>query len=275
MPAGNDARGEIDPHDRVHRHHQRRGQSGENSVRHVITMPVHCRAPPTHRQKAVDPTADATLGPVAQGSQIGDQTDVPEHQRDRRIRRNREHVPHQRAAELRPDVHRVRIRQQPIKHPDAAQMQQRKQGSASDREQGHGLGKAVDTGSPLLIEQQQDRGDQCAGVSDSDPPHEVNDVEAPPNWDVDAPDSNSCRDQVADRIEHHHYDQERNAEAQPPAARRSAGEYDRADLVGDRREVVSRAKKCARAGGVFRVGERRCPSISSDPGADCAIVPDT
>jgi hypothetical protein len=59
---------------------------------------------------------------------------------------------------------------------------------ARDREERHRLGEAVDRGPPFLVQEEQDRGDERAGVPDPDPPDEVDDREAPGDGDVDAPD---------------------------------------------------------------------------------------
>ena len=64
---------------------------------------------------------------------------------------------------------------------------------AGDGEERHRLGEAVDRRPPRLLEQQQDRGDQRAGVADADPPDEVDDVEAPADRDVVAPDADALR----------------------------------------------------------------------------------
>ena len=94
--------GEVEADDGVHREHQRRRQAGQQQVRRLVAMPVPRRTAPAHRQHAVDHLRQAVLGAVAQRGQIGNQADEPEQQRDRDVGRDREHVPHQRAAELRP-----------------------------------------------------------------------------------------------------------------------------------------------------------------------------
>ena len=71
------------------------------------------------------------------------------------------------------------IREQPVEEPRPAQVQQREQAGAGDGEERHRLGEAVDRRPPLLVQQQQDRRDQRAGVADADPPDEVDDGEAP------------------------------------------------------------------------------------------------
>jgi len=50
---------------------------------------------------------------------------------------------------------------------------------AEHREDRHRLGAAVDGIAPLGTEQEQDRRDQCAGVRDTDPEDEGDDVRAP------------------------------------------------------------------------------------------------
>ena len=52
-------------------------------------------------------------------------------------------------------------------------MQQREEPGAGDGEERHRLGEAVDRRAPFLLQQQQDRRDQRAGVADADPPDEV------------------------------------------------------------------------------------------------------
>ena len=114
-----------------------------------------------------------------------------------RVGRDREDVPHERASELRPDAHRVRIRQQPVVEPRTAGVNQREDAGARDREQRHRFGEAVDRRPPRLLQEQQDRGDQRAGVADADPPDEVRDLERPADRDVVAPDPDALDDQVA------------------------------------------------------------------------------
>ena len=93
------------------------------------------------------------------------------------------------------------------------------------------------------MQQQQDGGDQRAGVADADPPDEVDDREAPADRDVDAPDADADDEQVGDR---------RRAAASPArttARSRSTSravvgprQHDRADLVGDRAEACGPAR---------------------------------
>ena len=148
-------------HDRVHRHDQRRRQAGQQQVSRAVAMPVPGRPAPAHGQDTVGILGPAILRSVTQGRQVGNQPDVPEQQRNRGIGRHGKHVPDQRTAPLGPERHGVGIRKQPVKEPRPPQVQERKQARAGHGEQGHRLGKTIDRGSPVLLEQQENRRDQA------------------------------------------------------------------------------------------------------------------
>ena len=199
------------------------------------------RAAPSHRERAVDHAADFRFRAIAQRREIGNQSDEPEQQRHRRVCRDREDVPDERAAELRPHVHRVRIREQPVdREPRTSRVQHREYRRAGDGEQRHRFGEAIDRGAPCLLEEQQDRRDERARVADADPPHEVDNREAPADRNVDAPYARAHEQQVGDGDHEHVDERERDAEAEPPSERRPARQDDRADLVGDGREGMAR-----------------------------------
>ncbi len=120
-------------------------------------------------------------------------------------------------------------------------MQQWEQPGAGDGEERHRLGEAVDRRAPRLVQEKQDGRDQRPGVTDANPPHEVDDGESPGDGDVDAPDAYALVEQVADGKQQQHDEGEGEAEADPPAARRPRGLHDCADLVGYRAEGVPRA----------------------------------
>ena len=61
-------------------------------------------------------------------------------------------------------------------------------------------GEPVDAGAPLLPEQEQNRRDQRAGVSDANPEDKVDDGPSPANRIVVTPDTNTRRDQVGDAL---------------------------------------------------------------------------
>ena len=184
---------------------------------------------------------------IAHRRQVGNQADVPEHDRDRGVGRDREHVPDQRAAELRPQAHRVGIREQPVgRQPRTAGVEDREDRRARHREDRHRLGEAADRHAPLLLEQQQDRRDQRAGVADADPPDEVDDVERPADRDVVAPDADAASaagsrapccspSSSAKPI--------RKPNTQPSGV--PLGQRDLRDGLGDRLEVVTRQRSPA------------------------------
>jgi hypothetical protein len=120
-------------------------------------------------------------------------------------------------------------------------VEDRIEAGAGHREERHGLGEAVDRLPPRLAQQQQDRRDERAGVTDADPPDEVDDVEAPADRDVDAEDADAAEHQVADGVEQHQQQQAADDEANPPGARQPRTQHDGADLVGDRAEGEARA----------------------------------
>jgi hypothetical protein len=88
---------------------------------------------------------------------------------------------------------------------------------AHDREQGHGLGEAVDRGAPFLLEQQQDGGDQRPRVTDADPPDEVDDVERPADGDVVPPGADASVDRVAEADDQAAQHADGDGEQGPPA----------------------------------------------------------
>ena len=122
-------------HDRVHRDDQRCRQPRQQQIGRPVAMPVPGRASPAHRQEPVDILRPAVLGPVPERRQVGDQPDIPEQERHRGVRGNGKHVPHQRAAPLRPEPHRVRIRHQPVEEPGPPHVEQREKPRAGDGKQ--------------------------------------------------------------------------------------------------------------------------------------------
>ena len=129
-----------------------------------------------------------------------------------RVGRDREDVPDQRAAPLRPERHRVGIRHQPVEEPGAAHVQERKQPRAGDGEQRHRLGEPVDRRPPLLLQQQQDRRDQACPAWPI-PIHQTKLTIANPHITglVDAPDPDAPEEQVGDRDRQQHQQAEGRA----------------------------------------------------------------
>ena len=91
---GTIADGEVETDDAVDRDDQRRRQSRQQQIRHLIALPMPRRAAPAHGQDAVYDLARPMLAPVAQRREIRNQADVPEQKRDGEIRADREHIPH-------------------------------------------------------------------------------------------------------------------------------------------------------------------------------------
>ena len=77
-------------------------------------------------------------------------------------------------------------------------------------------------------------------MADSDPPHEVDDGEAPADRNGYAPDADALEEQVSDGKQHHHRQQEADAEANEPPIRGRTGQHDGADFFRDRAEGVAR-----------------------------------
>jgi hypothetical protein len=99
-------------------------------------------------------------------------------------------------------------------------------------EKRHRFGEAVDRSTPALSQQKQDRGDQCSCVTDTDPPDEVENVDAPGDGNVDAPQSDTDEQQVRHRQQHQLKQRKRDRKAEEPRQRRLSFQDDRADLVG-------------------------------------------
>ena len=98
-------------------------------------------------------------------------------------------------------------------------MDQREEAGAGYCEQRHRLGEAVDRGAPVLSEQQEDRGDERAGVANADPPDEVDDGEGPADRDVDSPDAHAAGEEPRDRDEEQLEEPERQRKADEPPDR--------------------------------------------------------
>src|SRR6185312_16161805 len=122
-------------------------------------------------------------------------------------------VPRERAPELRPNPHRARIWNQPIREPGAAKMQYRKQAGLEEREEGHRLGESIDARTPLLLEEQQERRDERPGVADSDPPNEIRDGEGPRHRNVVSEGADAREKDIKDANEELERDEPRDDDA--------------------------------------------------------------
>ena len=175
---GHDGHGEVPRHHRVHREHQRGGQGGEVEIGPRVVPPLVVGALPADRGDLVD-----LLPPpgrlVPHRGDVRNQAEHEERGRDREVRGDREDVPDERRLEVGPEEPGVRIGQQPVEDPLAADVDDREEARGHDGEHRHGLGGAIDRRAPGRPEEEQDRRDQRARVSDTHPEHEGGDVHAP------------------------------------------------------------------------------------------------
>ena len=234
-------------------------------------------------------------GAVAHRGQVGDEADDPEHDRHGGVGRHGEHVPDERAAELGPQPHRVRVGEQPVgRQPGTPRVEQREERRAGHGEDRHGFGEPADRHAPLLLEEQQNRRDQRARVADADPPHEVDDVERPADWNVVAPDEDALVEQHPDGQLQHREQGEPDQEPDHPAEGGALGERDLGNGLGDRLVVLAAPDNRGLQGGARRLcvdvlghlsarsrsssrRATRCARPRSDsraaPGSDCARQP--
>src|SRR3954452_21136960 len=76
-------------------------------------------------------------------------------------------------------------------------------------------------------------------MSNTDPPHEVDDRKAPSDRDGDTPDTDALNEQISEGKEQHHRHHEGDAEADEPSIGRRTREHDGADFFGDRTEGMA------------------------------------
>src|SRR5258706_14104256 len=77
-------------------------------------------------------------------------------------------------------------------------------------------------------------------MSDADPPDEVEDVEAPFDRMVDAPDADADDDELADRGGQQHHADDADAQPQPPKLRHPLLQHDGADVIRNRGKRMPR-----------------------------------
>src|SRR5438128_4325816 len=160
--------------------------------------PVAIRAAPAARENSEKELSDFRRGSIAQRCQIRNQTRVPKQNRDRKIGRNRKHIPYQGAPEVWPDCPVVRNRGQVPRHPDTTHMHAWENRGANDCKKRHRLRRAVNRSAPFLVEQKQDCRDERACVSDTDPKNEVGDVPSPANRMIQSPSTDPGRNLIAE-----------------------------------------------------------------------------
>ena len=82
VPAGNQRHGEVERHDAVDREDEPGGKSGDDQVGFFVMLPVRCRAAPSDAQDGVDELANLVCRSIPQRSQVGNQSQIPEQQRN-------------------------------------------------------------------------------------------------------------------------------------------------------------------------------------------------
>src|SRR5690348_9261118 len=78
-------------------------------------------------------------------------------------------------------------------------------------------------------------------MTDSDPPHEIDNGEPPGDRNIDAPDAYADGEEVADGSEEHHDDEKRQAKTYIPTPGRPRGLHNVTDLISDRLEGLPRS----------------------------------
>ena len=139
----------------------------------------HCLPVPCQPRRGSCRPPSSTRRPVTRDGDVGNQADEEEEHRDRQVGVDREDVPQERALEVHPQNALVRVGQQEVELPEPPDVDQREQRRGEHGEDRHRLGAAVDRVAPLRSEEEEDRRDQRAGVADTDPEHEGDDVDAP------------------------------------------------------------------------------------------------
>src|SRR5215831_4053410 len=202
-------------------------------------MPVASGTAPPEREHAIDRLNPALFRAVAERSKIRNQAGKPEQERDRGVGRDRKDIPHEWTAELRPHPHGVGIGKEPVSEPGSSNVDGGKDPGCRDGKQRHRFREAVDRVAPCLPQQQENGGDQRSGITNTDPPHEVDDGEAPSDGDGHAPDANPLQKEVAHGVEQHHRGHEGDAESDEPSVGRRSRENDGTDLFGNRAESMA------------------------------------
>ena len=97
---------------------------------------------------------------------------------------------------------------------------------AHDGEERHRFGRTIDRGAPFLSEQKQNRGDERAGVPDTDPENEVGDVPGPADRMIQSPGADAGGNLVTETEQTERGDRRGDRESDPPPTRRAL--FDRA-----------------------------------------------
>src|SRR5271155_2095607 len=119
-------------------------------------------------------------------------------------------------------------------------MEERECARASNGEERHGFGEAVDGSTPFLVEQKKDGGDERSGMANANPPNEIDDGESPRDGNADSPDAHTFEQEICDGDVEDHQQAEADGKTNHPALRRASSEDDRADFVRNAAEGLAR-----------------------------------
>src|SRR5260370_38679825 len=110
-----------------------------------------------------------------------------------------------------------------------------------------------------MVQREENRQNQHAGLADTDQPDEIDDRKTPADRDVNAPDSYALDDEPSDGDGHQAHQAEGNPKAYKPAEASRARNYNGADLVCDRGVGKAWRKHRRRAANFGRIQWRPLP----------------
>ena len=198
-------------------------------------MPLLGRALPSKRQHAVQLLAPPRRL-VAHQREVRNHRKQQEQEAAGEIGVDREEVPHERRAEVRPDQPLTRVRHEPEEQPRTSEMDDREQRADHQREYRDDFRATRHRPAPPCVHEAQNRGDERARVTDADPEHEVRDVEGPVHRHVDAGETEPHVHLVEPRPEPHRDDAAEDGDEEPefPRRRHDGTQEIVADALGER-----------------------------------------
>jgi len=179
VPGRNEADCEVPRNDRVNGHEHRENQAGEEESGDRLHLPLALIASPAEREdrvEGVSPTSRA----VARERHIRDHGGVEEKDASREVGQDSAGVPHERTADIRPQIAPKVVREDPVERPPGATgVDDRVQHCGHETEDRHHFSSTSDGPPPFGLGESEDRRDHDASVTDTDPEDEVDDHEAP------------------------------------------------------------------------------------------------
>ena len=157
----------------------------------------------------------------------------------------------------------------PVEQPRPPEMEDRENPRADDGEERHAFREAVHRRAQIVTPQDQDRREQARAVGDADPPGIVDEVEAPDEGNVHAPDADAQDRDRDQRIAEQQHQRARRQEREPPDPAEAAGERDFRDRARDGLGLA--AHRLSVLAGLFDAGEIGCARLRVQ-GAEERIV---